>query len=116
SFPLDGRRGLELLECLDSARGQPGAGSRRLGGQDEGDRIWIAIGLQPALEQRVDEPGRCRAADLPLGSRPAAFAQGCAYLREHRVDLLEREPLPLDGVPGRARAEAKRVAAGVDAL
>jgi hypothetical protein len=48
--------------------------------------------------------------------RAIAVAQVCAHLLEHLVELLRRETLPLDGVPGRPRAKAERVAIGLDPL
>jgi hypothetical protein len=48
--------------------------------------------------------------------RAVAVAQVRAHLLEHLVEFPQREALPLDGVPGRAGAEAERVAIGLDPL
>ena len=90
--------------------------ARRLAREHERDRVRILVGNHAALEQGVDEPGGCRAADLPLRAGAAALSQRRPYLGEHVVDLFEREPLALNGVPRRAGTHAERVAAGVDPL
>src|SRR5439155_14477313 len=115
-LPLDCVRGRVLLEGLDPPRREALSDRWRFAGQDERDCVPLLVSLDPALEQRVDESGRGGAADLPLRLRPSALPERRSNLGDHSIDLLEREALPLDGVPFLARAHAERVAAGVDPL
>ena len=82
----------------------------------ERDGVGVLVEPDAALEQRVHETRKGRAADLPLGLRAIAVAQVRAHLLEHVVELLQCETLPLDGVPRRAGAEAERVAIGLEPL
>jgi hypothetical protein len=115
-LPLDGVRVQVLLVGLDLPRDQALARRRRLAREDERDGLPVVVEPDASREQRVDETRRGRAANLPLGLRPIAVAQVGANLLEHLVELLQRETLPLGGVPGRPRATAERDAIGLDPL
>jgi len=108
-------RSCVLLEALDPPRDQSFLHGWVLG-EDERDCVPVAVADEAALEQRVDEPFRRLRADLPLRAPAPTVAQVCANLLEHLVELVEREALALDRVPGRSDPEAERVALGLDAL
>jgi len=68
-----------LLEALDPPRDQSFLPGWVLG-EDERDRVPVAVADEAALEQRVDEPFRRLRADLPLRARAPTVAQVCANL------------------------------------
>jgi hypothetical protein len=73
-FPLDTSCSLELLKRLDLTRGKDRRNRGRLVSEHQRHGVGVLVGDESAFEQRVDEPPRRRAADLPLRLGPPAGA------------------------------------------